>query len=102
MRIWRYKRDADGRPRHFESHREVLVWALKSTGAIFGPFLGVAAVSAIYSLFTSEAPIQTEAAIVVATSVAVLWLASSAVMYLYVALSGGIMSRDERKSRNNS
>ncbi len=38
----------------------------------------------------------------VTASVAVFWLGASGVVYLYIVLSGGIMSRDERTSRNNS
>jgi hypothetical protein len=79
-----------------------MFWALKLTGAIFGPVLGISMVSAIYDLFVPEAPIRTEAAVMVTASVAVFWLGASGVVYLYIVLSGGIMSRDERTSRNNS
>ena len=98
MRKWAYKTDAAGRPRRFLSHREAAGWAVRRVGAFFLPLL-VSPV--LWAVFHPDAPSQRSTALPVVFAVACVWLAVVGAVYLYLALSGGVMSEAERRRRGD-
>lgn len=92
MRRWLYKTDEAGRPRRFLSHRELLLWAALNVGGYVGPPLGLGLVIAIFDPqgVGREIVLALMAMVLAACVVGVVGI------YLYVALSGGVMSREER------
>ena len=96
MRSWVYETDEEGGPRRFLSHREAARWAVLKVGTFFLPLL----VSPIlWALFGSDSPYRWSAAVPVAARVVLLWLLVVGTIYLYLALSGGVMGEAERRRR---
>lgn len=97
-RKWLYKKDAAGRPRRFLSHREAARWAALTTGKVAGPFVLYALLMAfVHSAGPGLALAERAASFSVVAILPVCWLVASGALYLYVALSGGVMGRDERR-----
>lgn len=92
MRQWLYKTYESGRPRRFLSHRELLMWAARKVGGYLGPPLGLGVIAAIF------VPQDLAREVFLWLSVMGLALCATAVagIYLYVALSGGVMSAEQR------
>lgn len=98
MREWMYKTDEAGRPRRFVSHREAAWWAARKVGTFFLPLL----VSPIlWALFGSDSPYRWSAVPPVVAGVILLWLLAVGSIYLYLALSGGVMGEAERRRRED-
>lgn len=95
-RGWAYKTDAAGRPRRFLSHREAAWWAVRRVGAFFSPFL---ASSILWALLGS--PYERSTVLPVVAVLASVWLAVVGTVYLYLALSGGVMDKAERRRRGD-
>ncbi len=94
MRKWPYKTDDAGRPRRFLSHGEAAWWAVRRVGTFFLPLL----VSPIlWAIFDPAAPSQRLTALPLVAAVACVWLSVVGAVYLYLALSGGVMGEDERR-----
>jgi hypothetical protein len=68
-------------------------WALTRVGKFAGVAVAILLVRAIYEYFTSD---DRYVAFIVSGVMLALWVVVSAVVYLYVTLSGGVMSRDQR------
>ena len=96
MRGWIYKTDEAGNPRRFSSHREAAWWATLRAGTLFGPMIALGAVRTLYLLFFSAPHIKVQVTIFVTLLVSAFWICASAIVYLYLNLAGGIMSRAER------
>ena len=98
-RRWLYKTDGKGTPRRFFSHREAAWWAVLTTGKVAAPFLLLVFVRAFFAAFDSWAPARfsPDWAIIftVAALFLVVWPLTAGLLYLYVALSGGVMARLE-------
>lgn len=110
MRTWPYMRDEEGRPRRFLSHREVLSWATRRVIRFVGPLtvlgvvggLGRGFIRSRESAVTENVLPELLRYVVYAVAVSVvagLVLGSlvAAAMYLYVALSGGVMDQEARR-----
>ena len=95
-RRWIYKTDESGRPRRFLNHREAAWWAARKVGTFFVPLL-VSPV--LWALFSPDEPYRWAAVVPLMTAVVCVWLVVIVTIYLYVALSGGVMDRAERKDR---
>jgi hypothetical protein len=94
VRRWIYKTDEEGKPRRFLNHREAVWWAVLKVGKVLGLFV----VSPIlWAIFGPEAPDRWARASLAVAVVVVLWLVAAGAMYLFVALSGGVMARAERR-----
>jgi hypothetical protein len=113
-RRWRYKRDEEGRPRRFLSHREAFLWSTRRIGFYalllllpLGSFslLGLVGALGRRVVRTTDGELpgwEDVGAWMLAVSVLVLSLLSllsllAGAYYLYIALAGGVMSRDERQ-----
>jgi hypothetical protein len=106
MRRWRYERDEEGRPRRFLSHREAFAWAMWRIGRLaalyFRPFSLLTFVGAIgRAIVRTGWPPQWEVfgftvLLVLLLSLALCFLVACT-YYLYIALAGGVMGRDERR-----
>lgn len=92
MREWLYKTDGSGRPRRFLGHGEALSWAAMLVGRFAGPPLGLGVAAAIFA----PQGLPREALLWLALMVLALSAVSVAGIYLYVALSGGVMGEEER------
>lgn len=92
MREWIYKTDENGRPRRFLSHREAISWAALKVGRYAGPPLGLCVVAIIFD----PQGLGRLAFLLLGPMVLALCVTVVAVMYAYVALSGGVMGPDER------
>ena len=105
MKDWHYKRDTAGKPRRFLSHRELLWWAVTRVGMYAGGAVAGSFVLIAYEYFSSDDGYYTFfITLNVAGLMIVLWMGVSATIYLYITLSGGVMSREERTrtGRDNS
>jgi hypothetical protein len=91
---WPYKTDSAGKPRRFLSHREAASWTALKVGKFFGLALLFVLLEAL--IFPEESG-RMDSAVYSAFLLVVFWLLISAALYLYVALSGGVMGRDERR-----
>ena len=102
VRKWIYKSDEAGKPRRFLDHREAALWALMTVGKVFGAYALYWLVSLVVGALRdggSGWPTLTFAL----TSIAlVTWLLVSLFLYLYVALSGGIMDDEARRRYRNN
>jgi hypothetical protein len=97
-RGWAYETDAAGRPRRFLTHREAAWWAACRVGVVFVPLL-------VYTfarvLFGFDGPYPWSAILYVAAGVVLASLATVGAVYLYLALSGGVMGKAERRRRGD-
>lgn len=104
-------KDENGVPRRFRGHGEALAWAAGTLAKRYGPHLvwgpvyaGVAWLAwfVVRLLFPGFMPglfppgLVTAAAVVLAILFAI-WVLVSVVVYLYIALAGGVMRRGERE-----
>jgi hypothetical protein len=94
MRQWVYKTDDKGRPRRFTSHREAIGWAALKVGRYAGPVVGLGAAALIFD----PEGLGREFILLLTLMVVVLCAAVVALLYAYVALSGGVMGSDERRA----
>lgn len=92
MRQWLYKTDGSGRPRRFLSHRELILGAALKVGRYVGSALGLGLVIAIFD----PQGIGQEIVLALMAMVLAACVVGVAGIYLYVALSGGLMSAEER------
>lgn len=102
MRKWIYKSDEAGKPRRFLNHREAALWSMTTVGKVFGALVLYWLINSIFITFSSGefgGPVLT---FVVAAIMLVAWLLISAVLYLYLALSGGVMDDEARRRYRNN
>lgn len=92
MREWTYKTDEKGRPRRFLSHRELALWATLKVVRYAGPVVGLGAVALIFD----PEGFGRGFILLLGLMALALCVAVVAVMYAYVALSGGVMGSEER------
>ncbi|WP_047866570.1 hypothetical protein [Rubrobacter aplysinae] len=92
MREWLYKKDEKGGPRRFLSHRELAAWDALKVGRFAGPPLGLCVVATIFD----PQELGRLAFLSLGLMLLAFCVAVVAVMYLYVALSGGVMGPEER------
>lgn len=98
MREWRYKTDEAGKPRRFYGHRELGLWAALKVGRFAGPPLASGAVlSVVFSIGLADFPLRI--VLWLAVAALILCIVVAALVHAYVALSGGIMSAEERSER---
>lgn len=94
-------RDRAGRPRRFHSHREAASWSAQVVARLGLKGLpgGILAAAIIFGwqILSSEASFDPIGVVAVMVLLLALWLLGSTLLYLYTALSGGVMSRDERR-----
>lgn len=93
MKDWHYKRDTVGNPQRFLGHWEAMWWALTRVGKFAGVVVAISLGRAVYEYFTSD---DRYFAFFVSVAMLALWVVVSGAFSLYLALSGGVMSRDER------
>ena len=67
---------------------------MRRVGAFFLPLL---VFPVLWAVFHPDAPSQRSTALPVVFAVACVWLAVVGAVYLYLALSGGVMSEAERR-----
>ena len=96
MREWHYKRDGDAGPRHFLSHRELLWWAVTRVGRYSGVPVVMSLVLIVYEFSGSGGYSRFFTGLIISGSMILLWMGVSAGIHLYITLSSGVMSRDER------
>ena len=96
-RRWIYKTDDAGAPRRFLGHREVLLWAGLKVGRTTSPFALFGLLGSVVETYRdglSGWPVFT---LMLAVGWLAIWLSVSLAIYLYVALSGGVMDREDRR-----
>lgn len=93
MGRWIYKTDEAGRPRRFLSHREAAWWAMLNVAKVAGP---VALFGFLRVLFELGVAAGWTTFLYLASRLLLLGLLACGVLYLYVALSGGVMARSGR------
>jgi hypothetical protein len=97
-RRWIYKTDESGRPRRFLSHREAAWWAALKTGKFAGPIMIWMIPATILAAVPGRGtPGLWWMALPILGTLFLLWLMATGTVYLYVALSGGVMNRAERQ-----
>ena len=102
MRKWIYKADEAGKPRRFLDHREAALWAVTTVGKFFGAYALYWLVSLVFGALRNGGsgwPTLTFALLAIPLTIGLL---VSLVLYLYVALSGGIMDDEARKRYRNN
>ena len=102
VRKWIYKSGETGKPRRFLNHREAVLWAVLTVGKFFGVFALYWLTSVILDSWGGDeagGPILTFVLLAILLAVGLL---ISLVLYLYVALSGGIMDDEARKRYRNN
>lgn len=95
-----------GQARRFLSHREAAWWATLKTGKLAGPVLLYTFFRAFFESAGPGIPLAQRAAFFfVPGALLFLWVLVAGVACLYLALSGGVMDREERRryrgDRNN-
>ena len=102
MRKWIYKSDEAGKPRRFLDHREAAVWALTTVGKVFGAFALYWLLNSVFYTFRDGELGGAMLTLIPAAVMLAAWLLISAVLYLYLVLSGGVMDdKARRRYRNN-
>lgn len=104
-REWRYKRDEEGRPRRFLSHREALLWAVRRVGLYFAFLLVPPSILSVVGgvgrgiARTGEPPgwEHVGGLALVLLLACSCWLLLAGIYYLYIVLAGGVMDRDARQ-----
>jgi len=95
-REWRYKRDEEGRPRRFLSHREAFAWTVRRVGVYSGAFLLLALLGSLGRSTARNGEVPHWTAVVgVAIAAVAFWALIVGGLYLYIALAGGVMDRDD-------
>ena len=102
MRKWIYKFDAAGKPRRFLDHREAALWALMTTGKVFGALALYWLLNSIFYTFRDGELAGAVLTLVPAAVMVAAWLLVSAVLYLYLVLSGGVMDDEARRRYRNN
>ena len=95
MRGWSFRRDAAGRPRRFLSHGEALLWSLCIGLAVAFGF--AAPVLFRYLLYSIGLQDEQPFSFVRVMFPVFVFLTVSVLLYLYIALSGGVMDRAARR-----
>ena len=98
-REWIYKTDPAGRPRRFLSHREAAWWAVRRVGVFFLPLFSG---PILWALFGPGSPGRWPEALPVVLAIACVWAAVVGTVYIYLALSGGVMGEAERRRYRES
>lgn len=102
VRRWIYKADEAGKPRRFLDHREAALWAVTTVAKLSGAYALYWLVSLVFGVLGeggSGWPAFTFALLAISLTIGLLF---SLVLYLYVALSGGIMDDEARKRYRNN
>lgn len=103
MRRWIYKTDQAGKPRRFLNHREAFLWALTTVGKLFGVAALYLLVGSIFDLRGSgEVGWSMMLTLMLLAIVLAIGLLIAFAMYLYVALSGGVMDDEARRRYRNN
>ncbi len=101
MRRWIYKTDEAGKPRRFLDHREAALWATLTVGKPLGAFSLTGLLALVFNPSADETVGWLALTAVVLAIALSAWLLASAVLYLYVSLSGGVMDREARRRYRN-
>jgi small-conductance mechanosensitive channel len=102
VREWIYKSDEAGKPRRFLNHREAILWAMITVGKVFGALALYWLINFIFVAFTDGELGGAMLTFMLTAILLVAWLLISLILYLYVALSGGVMDdAARRRYRNN-
>lgn len=97
-----YKTDEAGKPRRFLDHGEAALWAVVTVGKVFGVFALYLLASFVFDALRNGEVGGPMLTLVPAAIMVLAWLFVTLVLYLYVALSGGVMdSEARRRYRNN-
>ncbi len=102
MRKWIYKSDEAGKPRRFLNHREAALWAMMTVGKVFGALALYWLINFVFVTFRDGEFGGRMLTFVVAAIMLVTWLGTSLVLYVYVALSGGVMDDEARRRYRNN
>ncbi len=102
MQQWIYKTNEAGAPRRFLSHREAAWWAMIEVLKFAAPrvwplILGPIILSFAPNLFPGPTSAARLVAGLAVGATLALWLGVSGVIYLYIALSGGVMDAVDRR-----
>ena len=99
MRGWSFKKDAEGRPRRFLGHGEAALWSLRSGAVVAGVFAAPVLFRSLLDLVGPvDGPPFNSLDLVIP---AMIWATASLLLYLYIALSGGVMDREARRRYRN-
>jgi len=90
VREWIYKSDEAGKPRRFLNHREAILWAMITVGKVFGALALYWLINFIFVAFTDGELGGAMLTFMLTAILLVAWLLISLILYLYVALSGGV------------
>lgn len=102
MREWTYKKDQAGKPRRFLHHGEALLWALLTVGRFPGAFFGFWLLLFLIRAVREGGGIGwSTVTTVLVVALLTVWLLVSSVLYLFVALSGGVMDEEARRRYRN-
>ena len=102
VRKWIYKSDEAGKPRRFLDHREAALWATMTVGKVSGAFALYWLLNSVFYTFRGG---ELAGATLTLAPLAVMlaaWLLVSAVLYLYLVLSGGVMDDEARRRYRNN
>lgn len=99
MRKWHYKADEAGRPRRFLSHAEAARWVFLKVAKFSATPVLIALANALLLHTFFDYRLSLSFIFLAVASLLILLLLVSAAMYLYLSLSGGIIGREERRSR---
>lgn len=95
-------RDEAGIARRFQSHREAMRWAFGSVGRwglnILSYYVVPAIGLVVWQLYKGDLTLSLFG-VEVFLAISVLfgsWVSASVLLYVYIALSGGVMGREER------
>jgi apolipoprotein N-acyltransferase len=102
VRKWIYKSDESGKPKRSLNHREAALWALMTVGKVFGALALYWLINFIFVAFRDGEVGMPMITFMVAAIMLATWLLISAVLYLYVALSGGVMDDEARRRYRNN
>jgi hypothetical protein len=103
--------DERGVPKRFRGHGEALVWIASSLVKLYGQriLLGLISAVAAWLVWRATQPVLPGfvpdpfptggllGLLIVAGLMLVIWLVTAVVIYVYVALAGGVLRRDERE-----
>lgn len=102
MRRWIYKTDEAGKPRRFLNHREAVLWALTTVGKVSGVVALYLLVGSIFGPLGGGEVGRSVLTLVPLAIMLTIGLLIAFAMYLYVALSGGVMDDEARRRYRNN
>ena len=101
-RGWIYKTNEAGKPRRFLNRREAAVWAGLTVGKPVGVIAFYVLLNAAIDAYRGADAWRSSFVVALAVVWGAIWLGVSLALYVYVALSGGVMDEEARhRYRNN-